>query len=370
MAELEEKMQGLRESVPQAGRRPKKKDSPYKKVRGRKAFAKTEPMEARSITELSPGELAQAEGHHQDVARFMKELDYKLETGETPASYKQLRSATTVREPSAEFMKGQIEAGKTEGTLSPGEYHRMMLKLRRMTPQADVAYPTSDPLTGESELEGEAYPQSKVSPTPTTQASKSQQPPLSLQEWQKRQPGYGKTAPPKAEEEWESVTAAPGEGPTVAEMAAAYKDYTEGIEGQKKAISAFDRAEAQKPLVRNPFSVNEQGVTINKAVADFHGTPTEDEPYTTEDVDAITQQHEKTQIHPGMSDEDRADASGINFDDDQNNANEVYSGDGPGGDGEIFFYEDEEGGNPRGYWVRDGEVTTVTGMLFPPSKGL
>ena len=110
-----------------------------------------------------------------------------------------------------------------------------MLKLRKAQPQGGTidtrskedqakfkrlessdAYPTSDPSTGKSELEGEAYPQSEVSPTPTTQASKikplPKQPPLSLQEWDKRQKELGlraaETAPKPKEEEW--LDAAPG----------------------------------------------------------------------------------------------------------------------------------------------------------------
>ena len=45
----------------------------------------------------------------------------------------------------------------------------------------------------------------------------------------------------------------------------------------------------------------------------------------------------------------------------------TYQGDGPGGDGMVFFYEDPGGGNQRGYWYRDdGSTINVTNLLSPP----
>jgi len=52
----------------------------------------------------------------------------------------------------------------------------------------------------------------------------------------------------------------------------------------------------------------------------------------------------------------------------QKHAQEIWSGDGPGGEGSVYFYGLEGGGMQRGYWVRDdGSVVNVTNILLPPS---
>jgi len=49
--------------------------------------------------------------------------------------------------------------------------------------------------------------------------------------------------------------------------------------------------------------------------------------------------------------------------------NLTYQGDGPGGDGVVLFFEDPDGGNQRGYWLRDDDSTVnVTNILSPPSE--
>ena len=52
----------------------------------------------------------------------------------------------------------------------------------------------------------------------------------------------------------------------------------------------------------------------------------------------------------------------------QKHAQEIWSGDGPGGEGSVYFYGLKGGGLQRGYWVRDdGSVVNVTNILLPPS---
>tara|TARA_R110000822_G_scaffold88935_1_gene205778 strand:- start:210 stop:1040 length:831 start_codon:yes stop_codon:yes gene_type:complete len=173
-----------------------------------------------------------------------------------------------------------------------------MLKLRKAQPQGGTidtrskedqakfkrlessdAYPTSDPSTGKSELEGEAYPQSEVSPTPTTQASKikplPKQPPLSLQEWDKRQKELGlraaETAPKPKEEEW--LDAAPGEEPTWAESwAERKKAYNEALNKLREDNYSSDEVIGIGPDGKPQYTRRETG-TIDEPPPQPVGIP-------------------------------------------------------------------------------------------------
>ena len=53
---------------------------------------------------------------------------------------------------------------------------------------------------------------------------------------------------------------------------------------------------------------------------------------------------------------------------DQENKYEMWSGDGPEGEGEVVFYTNDDD-ETTGYWLREGkEPQNVTGMLFPPTE--
>ena len=116
-----------------------------------------------------------------------------------------------------------------------------------------------------------------------------------------------------------------------------------------------------------PLTVNDQGLQVNEAVVADHGDNIRiDDTEGETDIFDILDQHEKN-IRGDMSDEDREEAAGIDFDRDFDEGEEIYSGDGPGGKGEVFFFDNPDGGSPRGYIVfDDGSVQVVTGMLFPP----
>jgi|TARA_A100000172_G_scaffold79223_1_gene65830 hypothetical protein len=116
-----------------------------------------------------------------------------------------------------------------------------------------------------------------------------------------------------------------------------------------------------------PLTVNEQGLQVNEAVADDHGEDFEnvDTPGET-DIYDILDQYEKD-MRGDMSDDDRQKAAGLDYQNDANNSSPIYSGDGPGGKGEVYFFDDPDGGPPKGYLASpDGSFQVVTGMLFPP----
>lgn len=123
-----------------------------------------------------------------------------------------------------------------------------------------------------------------------------------------------------------------------------------------------------------PLTVNAQGVQINQAVIEHHG-----EDFSDNTLKAILDQHEKdiraSTDEDGnrteMSEEDRKKAAEIDLENDEAAGNGIWDGDGPTqgdrADGRLSFFENPDGGPPKGYWERDdGTVQNVTGMLFPP----
>jgi len=116
-----------------------------------------------------------------------------------------------------------------------------------------------------------------------------------------------------------------------------------------------------------PLTVNEEGLQVNEAVADDHGEDFEnvDTPDKT-DIYDILDQYEKD-LRGDMSDDDRQTAAGLDYQNDVNNSNPIYSGPGPGGKGYVYFFKNPDGGSPKGYLASpDGSFQVVTGMLFPP----
>ena len=82
--------------------------------------------------------------------------------------------------------------------------------------------------------------------------------------------------------------------------------------------------------------------------------------------------HAAQYIYKDIPGEDVPDAAAIDYEREQDNPNRAatYTGDGPGGEGTVYFYEmsGAGGGGQRGYWVRDdGSVVNVTNILLPPS---
>ena len=88
-------------------------------------------------------------------------------------------------------------------------------------------------------------------------------------------------------------------------------------------------------------------------------------------ADAATD-HAAQYIYEDTPAEDVPDAAAIDYEREQDNPHRAatYTGDGPGGEGTVYFYEmsGAGGGGQRGYWVRDdGSVVNVTNILLPPS---
>ena len=110
-----------------------------------------------------------------------------------------------------------------------------------------------------------------------------------------------------------------------------------------------------------PLTVNEQGVILNEAVMKDHGDKLSDN-----DIFDILDEHEKT-IRSGMPEKDIAQAAASDLSRAEEGGQGIWNGDGPGGYGALSFWENPDGGDPKGFIVYgDGSVQVVTGMLFPP----
>ena len=85
-----------------------------------------------------------------------------------------------------------------------------------------------------------------------------------------------------------------------------------------------------------------------------------------DDISDIIDQHQKDSMYSGVDENDLGDAAQADYLNDQENKYEMWSGDGPDGEGEVVFYTNDEG-ETTGYWLREGrDPQNVTGMLFPP----
>ena len=81
--------------------------------------------------------------------------------------------------------------------------------------------------------------------------------------------------------------------------------------------------------------------------------------------------HAAQYIYEDILPEDVPDAAALSYEREIDNDYRAvtYEGDGPGGEGTVYFYEmsGSGGGGQQGYWVRDdGSVVNVTNLLSPP----
>ena len=81
--------------------------------------------------------------------------------------------------------------------------------------------------------------------------------------------------------------------------------------------------------------------------------------------------HAAQYIYEDILPEDVPDAAALSYEREIDNDYRAvtYEGDGPGGEGTVYFYEmsGSGGGGQQGYWVRDdGSVVNVTNTLSPP----
>jgi hypothetical protein len=113
------------------------------------------------------------------------------------------------------------------------------------------------------------------------------------------------------------------------------------------------------------LSVNAQGVQITDAVLeDFDRSVLDD----TDTLMDLAKDYQKNLVYGNVPEEDHGDAARTDFMQDRRERGEVWSGDGPGGEGELVFYD---GDPPRGYLITpDGKggknYTNVTGFFSPP----
>lgn len=150
------------------------------------------------------------------------------------------------------------------------------------------------------------------------------------------------------------------EGKPIYKMKGAIESLVSGLNGEEGG------EDTDSPEI-DSLTINDQGLQVNDAVIADHGKDFKEEDTEGEtDIFDILDQYEKD-MRGDMSDEDREEAAGADFDRDLDEGDEIYSGDGPGGKGEVFFFDNPDGGSPRGYIVfDDGSAQVVTGMLFPP----
>lgn len=112
-----------------------------------------------------------------------------------------------------------------------------------------------------------------------------------------------------------------------------------------------------------PVTVNQQGAEINPKVVDDHGLEAAQDPDV---IIAVAARHSAENQYAGVDEEHLPRAAAQDYDYLQSQGREeVWSGDGPGGRGELVFYDGEP---PTGYHIDDdGSVTNVTGILYPPT---
>jgi len=125
--------------------------------------------------------------------------------------------------------------------------------------------------------------------------------------------------------------------------------------------------EEQGPMVSGveppPDVVSEQGLRIREEALDHQLA---EDTLGVDDISDIIDQHQKDTMYSGVDENDLGDAAQADYLNDQENKYEMWSGDGPDGEGEVVFYTNDEG-ETTGYWLREGrDPQNVTGMLFPP----
>jgi hypothetical protein len=111
--------------------------------------------------------------------------------------------------------------------------------------------------------------------------------------------------------------------------------------------------------------VSEQGLKIREEALDHKLA---EDTLGVDDISDIIDQHQKDFVYSGVDENDLGDAALSDLIRDHDNKYEMWSGDGPEGEGRVVFYTNDDD-ETTGYWLRDGrQPQNVTGMLFPPTE--
>jgi len=111
--------------------------------------------------------------------------------------------------------------------------------------------------------------------------------------------------------------------------------------------------------------VSSQGLRIREEALDHKLA---EDTLGVDDISDIIDQHQKDTMYSGVDENDLGDAALSDFIQDHDNKYEMWSGDGPEGEGRVVFYTNDDD-ETTGYWLRDGrQPQNVTGMLFPPTE--
>ena len=114
-----------------------------------------------------------------------------------------------------------------------------------------------------------------------------------------------------------------------------------------------------------PLTINAQGVQVTDAVLEDFNESVLDDSDTLID---LAKDYQKNHVYNRIDEADQGDAARADFMQNRRELDTVWSGDGPGGEGELVFFD----GDPvRGYLVLpDGEggktYTNITGFFSPP----
>jgi hypothetical protein len=154
------------------------------------------------------------------------------------------------------------------------------------------------------------------------------------------------------------------------------------IADHKKALHTFSDLRQKAMELMTPFSVfnpdgtikeppidesivSSQGLRIRKEALDHKLA---EDTLGVDDISDIIDQHQKDTMYSGIDENALGDAAKADLSRDQENKYEMWSGDGPEGEGEVVFYTNDDD-ETTGYWLREGkEPQNVTGMLFPPTE--
>ena len=112
-----------------------------------------------------------------------------------------------------------------------------------------------------------------------------------------------------------------------------------------------------------PDVVSEQGLRIREEALDHQLA---EDTLGVDDISDIIDQHQKDTMYSDVHEDDISDAALDDLTRDYDNKYEMWSGDGPEGEGQVVFFTNDDD-ETTGYWLREGrKPQNVTGMLFPP----
>lgn len=255
--------------------------------------------------------------------------------------------------------------------------------LRRI--ESSTAYPTSDPTTGESELGGDAFPQSKTMEGEMLLLRRLAQATGGKGAETKSSTTVGK-APSKA-----STT-------TIKHNRSNYAPTGRKAKTTKPGLAAYNRYEQEVKMLTDPQrglitsdlirdeninagmgitfdpdtgllsnQVSEQGLLIHPTAMNHKLA---EDTLGVDDISNIIDQHQKDTMYSDVHEDDISAAALDDLTRDYDNKYEMWSGDGPEGEGRVVFFTNDDD-ETTGYWLRDGrKPQNVTGMLFPPRFGL